>query len=158
MSKKIELVAFQKGYRINNLGEVFSKTGKKLKVDVDKQGYYRVSIRTDKGCRAFMIHRLVAFQKYGNKIYNKGIEVRHLNNNKIDNSYDNIAIGNHKDNILDIPSEIRLKRALNASSYLKKYDYKKIKEFHKKNGKPYTYTMSEFGITSKGTLYYILNN
>ena len=31
-------------------------------------------------------HRLQAYQKYNNEIYNKGIVVRHLDGNKLNNS------------------------------------------------------------------------
>ena len=48
------------------------------------------------------IHRLQAFQKFGMKMFEPGIEVRHLNNNNYDNSWDNIALGTRSENMLDL--------------------------------------------------------
>lgn len=43
-----------------------------------------------------MIHRLQAYQKFGDKIYEDGIVVRYLNGDRYDNSYDNIGIGTYQ--------------------------------------------------------------
>ena len=84
--------------------------------------------------------------------------VRHLDGNPKNNSYANIEIGTQRDNNLDIPREVRLRTAIYATSFMTKYDketVERIKEFKKTHS--YKETMREFGISSKGTLWNILN-
>jgi hypothetical protein len=54
------------------------------------------------------IHRLQAFQKYGDLLYEEGTVVRHLNGDPGSNAWDNIAIGTMSDNMFDIPKQIRI--------------------------------------------------
>lgn len=103
-----------------------------------------------------LVHRIQALQKFGDKIFKDGIVVRHLNGEKTDNSWDNIAIGTHKDNAMDIPKEQRLQRSLYATSFVRKHYANKVKKFHSID-KSYKKTMNEFSISSKGTLHFILN-
>lgn len=51
------------------------------------------------------IHRVIAYLKYGDAYCYPVTEARHLNNNKSDYSWDNIAIGTHKQNMHDLPQE-----------------------------------------------------
>lgn len=46
-------------------------------------------------------HRVIAFRKYGSIVFEKGILVRHLDGNKINNSPDNLVIGTNQDNVND---------------------------------------------------------
>ncbi len=89
------------------------------------------------------------------KIYQKGLQVRHLNNNKQDNSYSNIELGTNKQNVADRDRETVLKNALYASSFTKKYDYNKVKSYYNKT-RSYKLTMQEFDISSSSALHYIL--
>lgn len=151
-----EICAYEKGYRINNLGIVTNSKGLKVKGFLNQDGYKIFSIRNheNKTVKVFF-HRLMAYQKYGDKLYNKGIVTRHFNGNKLDNSKHNILIGTHSQNMMDIPKEIRVKKAKHASSFLKKYDHEEVKKYHR-NCKSYKKTMGFFGITSKATLHHIL--
>lgn len=82
----------------------------------NNRGYYKFQIYTRedgvKKTHVCFYHRLQAYQKYGDAIYQKGIVVRHLNDVKTDNSISNIAIGSYADNVRDIPLE--KKKAMNA--------------------------------------------
>lgn len=66
------------------------------------------------------IHRLQAYIKYRELLYQKDIMVRHLNGNKLDNSWDNIAIGTAYDNAQDIPIEKRRERGVKIHNTRKK--------------------------------------
>ena len=90
------------------------------------------------------------------QIYNQGIVVRHLNNNRFDNSKKNIAIGTHKENSLDIPKEKRVEIARNAGTKYSKEKIEQIKDFYKQC-RSYKKTMNMFNLTSKGTLHHIIN-
>lgn len=90
-------------YQVSNLGNVkvsdrevyqprwdkyYTRKGKILTVDVDKDGYYRVSLRKDKKNKKFFIHRLIALIFIQNPD-NKPV-VDHINNIKNDNRVENL--------------------------------------------------------------------
>ena len=82
-----EVEAFNKGYRINKDGIVNYK-------DKEVNGFIRkvykiLGFRTIEGkCQHCSFHRLQAYQKFGDKIYENGIVVRHLDGNPLNNTCD----------------------------------------------------------------------
>lgn len=150
------LLAFEKGYRITNEGKILNPEGKELKGNINK-GYLRFSIRLGDDRINVSVHRLLAYQKFGERIFEEGQLIRHLNSNSLDNSWDNIGIGTHKDNMNDKPKEVRLKSAIYASSFIKKHNYEEVKAYYNET-KSYKKVMERFNISSKGTLNYILNS
>ena len=98
-------LAIEKGYYVNEIGEAFSKKQKlSLRLKYTNPNYYCFNIRDNenKVCR-ILVHRLQAYQKFGDEIFKEGIVVRHLDNNSLNNSIDNIAIGTQQENMLDRP-------------------------------------------------------
>lgn len=149
-------IASEKGYIVNNNGEVFYKERKrKLNYKTDTNQYAFFNVRINGKSKKIYVHRLQAYQKYGDIIFEKDIVVRHLNNNSNDNSYDNIGIGTQQENMLDIPKEKRIERSKYASSFMKKYRHDEVYEFYQKT-KSYKKTMEHFGIPSKNGLYFII--
>ena len=155
MKNKIEQVALKRGYTVTEDGQLFNPNGKEIST-LDG-GYYKTSLKVNKIKRNLKVHRLQAYQKYGDKLFEEGIVVRHKNGNPLDNSWDNILIGTNSDNMMDIPKQIRIKRAKHATSFVRKYNKEEVIKFHKKE-KSYKLTMEKFGISSKGTLHYILKS
>jgi len=100
------IFACKKGYKILN-GKVFTPKGKELKLADNYKGYPKIAIRLNKKSYTVPIHKIVAYQKFGNAMFDKGVQVRHLNGNKWDFSFDNIEIGTQSDNRQDIPAEKR---------------------------------------------------
>lgn len=120
LSKKdlaiIEL--YNKGYRVSKLGEILNPSQKIIKGNFQKLkgvNYRGLNLRKGSSHITIVVHRLQAYQKFGEKIFEKGIEVRHLNSNSLDNSYDNIGIGTSSDNSLDKPKHVRQNAAITAS-------------------------------------------
>lgn len=149
---------YKNGYSFSNDGFVVNKLGLKINGYLSKStGYLIFSCRIKGEHKKIATHRFIAYCKYGIQLFRKGIEVRHLDGIKTNNTYSNIAIGTHSQNMNDIPEIIRKRKSLHASSFLKKYDNKSIKEFYLKT-KSYKKTMNEFNIPSKGTLHYIIKN
>lgn len=150
---KNEILAEEKGYVILKNGIVNGP----VKKDIGSvhQGYRMFKIRVNGSLKNVMIHRYQAYHKFGEKIYEKGMVVRHLNGDSLDNSYSNIGIGTESDNFMDIPKDERVRRARHASSFVTKYKHDDVIEFYNKC-RSYKKTMEEFGITSKGTLNFIL--
>ena len=149
-------IASEKGYIVNNNGEVFYKEKKrKLNFKTCKNQYAYFNARINDKPTRIEVHRLQAYQKYGDVIFEKNIVVRHLNGNSKDNSYGNIEIGTQKENILDIPKEKRVEHAKYASSFMKKYSHEDVYEFYQKT-KSYKETMEYFEIPSKNGLFFII--
>ena len=128
-----EQIAYLLGYRVTKDGNLLNPKGIKLGC-VNHHGYEQTGLNVNKKHKNIFTHRLQAYQKYGNKLFEDGIVVRHLNGNKIDNSWDNISIGTQRDNILDIPKEKRKRKNLNANKshikYPKSLVYKLREEYN----------------------------
>jgi hypothetical protein len=154
-------LAKRKGYYCDEYGNMYSKRGNKLKLRMMNKTYWYFKVRTDKlfGKREMTIicvHRFVAYCKYGEVIFVKGVQVRHRNGISTDNSYDNLLIGTNSDNQQDIPRIDRVKRGQYASSFLRKFtdeQEQSIIEFYR-GCKSYKLTMEKFDV-KKGTLQYI---
>lgn len=155
MEKNIIIYAYNKGYRVLSDGTLINKNGKILKPSIRSSYYFATSLRYYGKLKQINVHRLQAYQKFSDKIFVKGIEVRHLNGNSKDNSWDNIGIGTASENQMDIKQEIRISRATYASSFIKKHNHEEIYDFYK-NNKSYKLTMEKFNISSNGTLNYII--
>lgn len=111
--------AYNKGYRVNEGGEVVSPKNVIRKTrTIDRHSYrmltFNVSVNGLKVPVA--VHRLVAYQKFNDEMLKPGIMVRHLDGNSLNNSPSNIAIGTASDNAFDIPEIDRIRRARVAGS------------------------------------------
>lgn len=157
MKADIYKIAKERGYRIDVDGNVYSKRMKLNPMKMCPTNYLFFSVKINGKSEKVMVHRFQAYAKYGDKTFEKGIVVRHLNGNSLDNSWDNIAIGTQHDNMMDIPAHIRLANAIRASSFAKKYDHDAVLEYYR-HSKSYKKTMETFNITSKGTLHFIIKN
>ena len=121
------------------------------------KGYLCVSIKVNDKNKSLYAHRLQAYQKYGEDIYQEGLCVRHLNGDKSDNSFDNISIGTNRDNIMD-RSESERKRIANlASRQTIKYNKDDVVQYYNNCNRSRKKTIEHFGMSQSG-LHYILNN
>ena len=114
------LYYYNKGYRVTKegfmirpdssivLGSIQVYTPNKSKGNLNYKYKVRVVTGKKNGKNIYCpVHRFVAYCKYGDKIFEEGIQVRHKNGDSLDNSWDNILIGTQSDNMMDIPEEIR---------------------------------------------------
>lgn len=143
--------SYEKGYRVTKEGNVIGVNGNKLSL-MEKQGRLSFSFRFEKERYRIEVHRLQAYQKYGEDMFKKGISVRHLNNNSLDNSYGNISIGTHSENLMDTPEVLRKLKSSSGS----KYNHEKIFE-DKAKGLSNGEIMNRHGIKNRSTLHGILN-
>ena len=158
MFNKNEKYAYDKGYRITKEGVFKNPEGKILK-GYKHNGYRKYKLRVPGNYNKyyhFKLSRFQAYCKYGDKIYNEGIVVRHLNGIRDDDSWDNIAIGTQSENMMDKPKDVRMRASLIAASYNRKYDVIKVREYYNKV-KSYRKTQKHFGISSGATLHNILH-
>jgi hypothetical protein len=151
---RVEEGAFKDGYRVTDDGRLISKSGRQMTPGIRGGGYPFFRVGKYGGCCS--VHRLAGFQKFGIAIYEPGIEVRHLDGNKLNFSMSNLALGTATQNAQDKSPEVRLSAALNASRHVIKHDAAAVRA-HYELSASYKLTMAHFGITSKGTLHYLLN-
>lgn len=144
--------AHEKWYRVTEDWRMVSYTWKELSPYKDRWGYYKFSYWKIR----LWVHRLQAYQKFWEDLFEEWIVARHLDWNSINNSRDNIAIGSQSDNMFDVPRHKRVQHANIASSYWKKHDHNKIYNMSL-SWMSYVAIMEETGIKSKGTISYIIN-
>ncbi len=152
---RIEQIATKRGYVVSEDGIMYNPKGEEIGHKNDN-GYIKTNIRPNKGeHHSVLAHRLQAFQKYGQALYLKGIVTRHYDGNKLNNSWDNILIGTHQQNMLDIPEQIRIKKSKLSWKNTREYKREDVRLFYN-NCKSYKKTKEKFNISSSGTLHYIL--
>lgn len=161
----VEKIAYERGNRVSN-GVVYTSKGIPRKLRQNNNGYLVFSMtygsRKDDSRRTYpvSVHRLLAYQKYGDSIYEEGIEVRHKDGNIFNFSSDNIIIGTHSDNMMDQNYKIREKKAIKASEKIRKFNDDEVTEIklQRSKGASYKQLMLLWDISSKGTMNFIINN
>ena len=116
MSKKNTaiVVADQRGYHCDESGRIYNPQGKEL--SLSKSGkYIGFSIYVDSKKVSITAHRFIAFQMFGDIIFQKGIQVRHLDDNNNNNRHSNIAYGTQSQNAMDRPQADRIRIARHAA-------------------------------------------
>lgn len=156
------LYAQRLGYTVDREGVVYKPNGDEQKLRASgNTPYLMFSLRHEGKVLNIPVHRLQAYLLYGELLFEKGVVVRHLDGNPTNNKISNIAIGSSSENSMDRPRELRLataKKANKASTIVtRKYNYEAIKK-DRADGMNYQKLMKKFGITSKGTVSYIVNN
>lgn len=123
----VVIFAYEKGYRISD-GKIFNPSGKQLRPRINNNGYPGITIRYNGKSKNLPIHKLAAYQKFGDALFQNKIEVRHLNDDKLDFSLSNIEIGTHQQNHLDRCPQKQKESRLKASLKLKKFSQQEAEE------------------------------
>lgn len=101
------------------------------------------------------VHKLVAYQKFGDDAFAQGVMVRHLDGDSLNNRPSNILIGSASNNSMDRAAETRQKVAQLAGRANGRYtedEWLVIKQ-EREAGASYTYLNKKYGL-SNGTLAY----
>lgn len=151
----------ERGYVILPDGTIKGLT-KILKLSINKNGYEFFTFRDlYKKREVVLVHRLQAFMKFGDKIFDKEIVVRHLDGNSKNNSWNNILIGTSSDNQMDRDPECRRKSATLATRKMqdntRNYNERSLIYKDLKNNIPYSEIMKKHNVSSKGTLSFMKN-
>lgn len=153
------VTAHDLGFHVLEDGRVVSPRGTVLSPGQDSRGYRAFSIKLAGGCsKRVCVHQLAAYQKYGAALFLPGMETRHLDGNKLNNSLDNIAIGTHHDNIMDMAPKVRITKALQAAAKRRKLDAHTVNALRLDymGGMSYAGLTARYGIT-KCAVSYIVN-
>jgi hypothetical protein len=84
-------------YSVDELGNVYSRTGRLLKCSTNAVGYRQLFVwKNCKLQRTYLIHRLV-WQAFKGEIP-EGLEIDHIDGNKSNNRLDNLRLVTHQHN------------------------------------------------------------
>lgn len=141
---------FECGYRVRKDGSVVAPGGniRALSQSGQTTRYWTFSFKFEGCVRPIHVHRLVAYQKYGEKAIGR-IHTRHKNGDSLDNRPGNIVLGTASQNMMDQPAEVRQARAQHAANHLRKYDDATVAKMRARRGEGYSLRMivAEFGCT-----------
>ena len=108
-------------YSINERGELLRPDSSVAPTHPDQWGYLEYTTRArnhpvhGNWCIAVPVHRLVAYQKYGEAIFNRDLCICHTDNDKRNNSPSNLRLDTPSGNCQDKPKEMRVRCALAAA-------------------------------------------
>jgi hypothetical protein len=158
-TQEATIYAYDKGYRVVGNEVISPFSGKARALSMSGQTHYpRFTIKMDDAHRMVEAHKLSAYQKFGDKAFEDGKIIRHLNTNPLNFRESNLKLMTRTESNLLIPEEDRKKHATNASKKARQFDnakVKEIREFHAEH-KSYKKTMDKFDISSSGSLHNIL--
>lgn len=156
------VLAKEKGYTCDEDGNIYGLRGIKINplLAPDRRKF---TIRTDeltgeRSTTTIPAHRFVAYCKYGDKLFEEGIVVRHLDGNVLNDSWDNLRLGTQSQNMMDRPKEDRIAHAKRAASFIRKYtdeEEEKIYNFYL-SCKSYKQTIEKFNVSNKNMLFRII--
>lgn len=122
-SQTIVEIASKCLYQVTSTGEVHNGS-KQLKLQIHKgaTNYLVFTCRVNGKKSNIPIHRLQAYLKFGDKALRAKVEIRHMDGNSFNNSWDNLELGTRKQNEQDKPVDVRMRvsRIANDARLLKR--------------------------------------
>jgi len=106
------LIAYRKGYRVSENGNILNPAGKELSLNAAPGKYPTVTVTEDTISYNVPVHRLAAYCFFGKEVFRKGLHVRHLNGNVMDVRKSNLALGTASENSMDRPLYQRVNTAI----------------------------------------------
>lgn len=134
--------AYERGYGVTECGKLHSFKGP-LKVKRHGKQRYPTFSTNWQGVFGVPVHLFAAYVFYGEKAFEEGIVVRHLDGDTENISKSNIVLGTHSENNLDKPKEVRIAAAKKAraaqgktpkNAKLSLENVKEIREIYKNRG------------------------
>lgn len=167
ISKQNEYVihAYNIGYRIKN-NVIYNPNGKIVNGYLKKCGnnknilYHHFTVTINGVSNSIKVQKLVAYQKFGEKLLQSGLIIRHLDGNSLNNLDENIELGTYKDNSLDRNPEDIKRHITNTVIKHRTFTNKEIEEIREKreSGISRKEIMKEYGIKSNGSYHLIINH
>lgn len=162
-------IAHRKGYRVSEDGRVTNPRGNEIKGYVmrsrpwkGRYRYFSLYASDDpilrKRSAPVKVHRLQAYQRWGDFAFADGLVVRHLDGDGLNNHIRNLALGSQSDNMMDRPAQERAAHALIAARSLRRFSDAEVCEIREDHRKGMSYNrLREKWACSKSTLSFILS-
>jgi len=144
--------ATERGYVAQKDGTVISPSGVRLKLQATANGYHRFNVKYGNESYPIRVSNLVAYQKFGEKVFLESEQVRHLNGNRLDDSWENIDVGSVSQNSMDRPKQERIKSAKHASTFIERKDWEFIDK-DRAAGYSYKELRNKYGVSLSGLSY-----
>lgn len=128
---EIVILAYKLGFSFDfETCEIIRPSGHRRKIDkIYGQQRYPFDGFTYEGKNfSFKVHRLCAYIKFGDEVFKDGVLVRHLDDNPLNLSWDNLVLGTPQDNARDILKTDRVSRAKHARSFQKRSSWCKTED------------------------------
>lgn len=128
VGNRLIIKAYEIGFKALEDGTIISHKGKTVGSERPDGRVHFAVTNDDLGVsRSILAHRFIAYQLYGDKLFEEGIVVRHLNDDPSDNRFENIALGTREQNIEDAKrNNVSFKKNKYKGKYGKIYRYYKI--------------------------------
>ena len=93
----MDIKSYEGKYQVSNLGNIRNSKGKVMKQRKGKDGYMRIDLFKDGKHKSYLVHRLVLSTFKANP--RNCSDVNHIDENKENNSLNNLEWTSHKDNL-----------------------------------------------------------
>jgi hypothetical protein len=113
--RELLLEAIRRGYSVDEDGNAHGPSGRKLTRRAGS-GYFAIALKIEGRAMNVEVHRIAAYQLYGEAIFDEVLEVRHLDGDFTNNRSSNLALGTPSQNSMDRLPEVRRSMAVYASS------------------------------------------
>lgn len=138
---------------------LINPSGREVNGYPNKDGYIRATIRYKGKAITYLVHRLAAYQKYGRRLFEPGIQVRHLDGDSSNYSLSNIAIGTASENQLDKTPLARHRSARAAACKTRRLTQDQANDLREKRAGGWLYKdLCDFFKLSKSTVSDIVNH
>ena len=151
--------AYTKGYRALEDGSVVGLKGHKLSLWVCPSGYKSFNVNLGNNVNVLVcVHRLVAYQKFGDAAFAPKAHTRHLDGDPGNNTWDNIDMGTASQNMMDIPKEARIQHAQKGGNAVRRFTAEEVVQIRLEHaaGDSYNKLAEKWGV-GKSTLSFILS-
>ena len=156
LSDEAIILAYRAGYRADQDGTVWTPFGNTLKGWPNSTGYlnFKPAVGPRATRKSVLVHRFVAYCLYGESALAAEV-VRHLNDVKTDNRFDNLCPGTYVQNRADIPAEVKSRWAkkhahllVERSRKLSDEDVKLMRLVRETEKTPYAKLAKRFGVST----------
>lgn len=151
------LWAVRKGYCVDAVGVVYGADGAEISLRPDGEGYrvFTAGPGNSRERTSVRVQYLVAYQKYGERLFELGVQVRHLDGVRSNNRELNIALGTASENMLDRPVKERVAHARKAARVLRKLTDMEVRQLRRdrEQGLTYRELCEKYSMTKSGVSY-----